>query len=378
MRDTKRLVYVVHVDHCFDMYRMALASAAREQGYEVVVLAPDTGSTKAIKEAGFTYLKWPVSRRGANPLQELHSLYRLFRLYQRLRPTLVHHRAIKPVLYGSIAARLSGVKCVVNALNGLGYMFADDRAALGRVSIDLLFKLALSHPNNQTIFQNPDDRDLFLQRRLVHPSQASYIRNGVDCKRFGFIPEVSRDRPIVMLATRLIWPKGIREFVRAARMLKRADGCNARFVLVGAPDEGNPDCVPEQQLRSWQRRGIVEWWGHREDMPAVLSQAAVVVLPSTYREGMPRIILEAAAVGRATITTDWPGCRETVKHGETGLLIKPRDAKALAAAIRSLVRNPERRRGMGAAARQMVVEEFSIDRVNKETLDVYVSLLGNV
>ena len=374
-KNTQKLVYVMHVDHSFDMYRIALASAAREQGYEVIVLAPDTGNTEGIKESGFPYLNWTASRTGTNPLRELSSLYRLYRLYRRLRPALVHHRAFKPTIYGSIAARLAGVGCVVNALNGLGYMFSDERNGVVRSAIDLLIRFALRHPNSCTIFQNPDDQDLFVSRRLVPPSRTAYIRNGVDCEQFAFTPELDQDRPIVMLPTRLLWTKGVGEFVQAARLLQSKGGPEARFVLVGEPDKGNPDFVPEEQLRAWHQEGVIEWWGRRENMPSVLAETALVVLPSTYREGMPRIILEAAAVGRATITTDWPGCRDTVKHGETGLLIPPRDPGALAAAIYDLLWDSERRKRMGVAARQMVVDEFSIERMNSETLDVYRSLL---
>ena len=310
-----------------------------------------------------------------NPLKEVGVIRQLTAIYRRLQPDIVHHVAVKPVLYGSIAARLARVPGVVNAMAGLGYLYMSSNVTvkLARPLLRVLMRTLLNNDRTRVILQNPDDVALMCDSGTVSRERVVLIRgSGVD-------PEVYRQQPepegvpVVMLASRLLWDKGVGEFVEAANLL-RAEGSEARFVLVGDGDDANPASVDAATLEAWRQGGSIELWGRRDDMPDVLAQAHVVCLPS-YREGVPRVLIEAASCGRAIVTTDAPGCREIVHHGENGLLVPVRDAAALADAIRTLLDDPGLRARMGNAGRELVRNEFTIDAVVEATLDVYQALL---
>jgi len=233
--------------------------------------------------------------------------------------------------------------------------------------------MALSHPRSRTIFQNPDDRADFTRMGLVHQDVSVVIRgSGVDCAAFLVAPEPA-GVPVVVLPARMLWDKGVREFVEAAHLL-RAAGREARFVLVGAPDTGNREAIPVERLDAWTREGPVEWWGHRRDMAAVLAGASVVVLP-TYGEGLPKVLVEAGAAGRPIVATDVRGCREVVRPGVNGLLVPARDSTALARAIERLLQSPELRARLGRAGRLLAETEFAESVVVRQTLAVYRQLL---
>lgn len=349
-------------------FRLPLAQALRDCGVEVVLMAPYDAYADHLQQAGFRWENFSLVRRSLNPWRELSAVIRLVRLYRRERPDVVHHFTIKAVLYGSLAARLTGVPQVVNAVTGLGYLFGEGgraRRALRRL-VMLAYRRLLQ--GTQVIFQNAEDRDVFLQNGLVQPGQIALIpSSGVDLERFRPQPE-PEGTPVVMLAARLLWDKGVGEFVQAAQILRRR-GVDARFVLVGDTYDGNPSAVPQGQLQSWQDAGVVEWWGWRDDMAQVFASAHVVCLPS-YREGLPKSLIEAAACGRPVVSTDAPGCRDAVVPGETGLLVPVQDAEALADALEELLVHPEVRRKMGAAARQFA-SRFSVEQVVARTLAVY-------
>ena len=366
---------VVNRDSFFLSHRLPLARGARDAGMEVMVAAGDTGHGPAIAKAGFEFIPLPFARGALNPLREAWTFNVLLHLYRRLRPSLVYHNTAQPVIYGSVAARLAGGAAVVNAISGLGYVFTSDHltAKALRPLLRRLWRTALSHPRSRTIFENPDDRDDFVRMGLVRETASVVIRGaGVDCGTFRVVAE-PEGVPTVVLPARMLWDKGVREFVEAARTL-RARGRLARFVLVGAPDDGNREAIPTQQLDSWSREGVVEWWGHRSDMPAVLAGAAVVVLPS-YGEGLPKALLEAAAAGRPVVTTDVRGCREVVRPGVTGLLVPPRDSAALAESIERLLASPSLRADLGLGARRLVEAEFGEPMIVERTLAVYRRVL---
>lgn len=370
------ILYVVNVDWFFLSHRLPLALAAQDRGAKVVVAAGDTGKGDEIRSYGFDFVPLPISRMGTHLLQEVRSLLALWRLYRGFRPSLVHHVSTKPVLYGTIAARLVGDFPVINALTGLGYTFAkESRATWLQPIIRVLYRVAFRHPKMVVIFQNPDDRDLFIKTGLLQPAQTALIRgSGVDCEQFQPTMEPAGD-VVVMLPSRLLWDKGVGEFVRAARFVKEINP-TVRFVLVGAPDSGNPTSVSQSEIQDWVEQGVVEWWGYHTDMPRVISMSHIVVLPS-YREGLPKVLLEAAACGKPLVATDVPGCREIVRPGENGFLVPPRDHVALAQAILSLVNSADLRHRMGKRSRAIVEEEFRVEIIVEETMALYARMLGN-
>ncbi|MBU4220137.1 MAG: glycosyltransferase family 4 protein [Euryarchaeota archaeon] len=370
-----KLLFVVNDATYFISHRLPIAIAARNEGFDVHVAAPEGYATTAIVDAGFTYHPIPLTRKGTNPWKEFNSIIALLRLYCRLQPYLVHHVTIKPMIYGGIAARLMQVPAVINAVTGLGYVFIAKgfKALLLRSAVKLGYRAAFSNRNQRVIFQNPDDSSTFLKAGIVASRDIVLIRgSGVDTSIFAPQPE-PQVTPLVVLPSRMLWDKGAGEFVNAAKLLQ-AKGVVARFVLVGETDPGNPAAVPTVQLEAWRDSGVVEWWGRSNNIPAIFAQAHVVCLPS-YREGVPKVLIEAAACGKSIVTTDVPGCREIVRHGENGLLVPVRDSKALADALQILIENPALRAQMGARGREIAVAEFSEEQVIKETLSVYNELL---
>jgi glycosyltransferase involved in cell wall biosynthesis len=374
--DGAHVLFVVNEDWFFLSHRLPLALAAREAGMRVTVAAQDTGAREEIVAHGLEFVPLPESCPRAGLLPESRLFFTLVRLYLRLRPDLIHHVTIRPVIYGSLAARLLPSAAVVNAVSGLGYVFSDGgagRARLRRI-VEGLYRTALGRPRTVTIFQNPDDRDLFVGRGLVAADRTVIIRgSGVDCSEFPFTLEPGWE-PLVMLPARMLEDKGIHDFVRAARILNDR-GIRASWVLTGDPHEGNPTSIPLEQLHAWSAEGIVEWWGRMPNMAEVLAAASIVVLPSR-REGLPKVLLEAAAVGRAMVATDVPGCREVVRPGHTGILVPPDDPDALADAVERLLSDTPMRRTFGSAARRMAETEFSVDIVVNETMELYEEILG--
>jgi glycosyltransferase involved in cell wall biosynthesis len=376
MAKTARLLYVVNEAGFFLSHRLPLALAAARAGYDVHVATPDAPDAAAIREAGLTFHPVPFSRKGSDPLTELASLHSLYRLYRSLRPDLTHHVTIKPVLYGGIVARLTGIPAVVSAISGLGHVFiAQGWKARGlRALVRRIYKIALGHPNSKVIFQNPDDQRAFSMAKLIRPGSAVLIRGaGVDLTQFAPIPQAAGNL-LVLFASRMLWTKGVGEFVEAASAL-RDSGVEARFVLAGRIDSGNPMTVPDDQLRKWNDNGAIEWWGQRDDMPEVFAQSHIVCLPTSYGEGVPKALIEAAACGRPIVATDVPGCREIVRHGDNGLLVPANDRTALANALRQLISDPALRERMGRRGREIAVQEFGLERVVAETLAVYRTLL---
>jgi glycosyltransferase involved in cell wall biosynthesis len=369
-----KILLFANTDWYLYNFRCHLAQALREQGNDVTLLSPAGEYAVRLQALGFRWIDFPLSRRGMDPLAELQSLVRLVRLYRRERPDLVQHFTVKCVLYGTLAARLAGIRAVVNSITGLGYVFLPG----GRLKQVLRFFVRFWYRavlrGSQVIFENDDDRQAFLCFGFISPADGHLIPGvGVDTRRFTPVPFPS-GKPVVLLASRLLWDKGIGEFVEAARNLRRA-GVQARFALAGRTDPGNPASIPEAQIKAWAEEGLVEWWGWIEDMPATLAKASIVCLPS-YREGLPTVLVEAASCGRPVIASDVPGCRLAVRDGVTGFLIRVRDADSLSEALRKLITNPALCSEMGAAGRRLVDEVFSSEMVLGQILTVYRKALA--
>lgn len=370
-RPRPKLLFLVTVDWYFCSHRLPLALAAQAAGYEVAVATQITKHAERIRRSGLKLIPIQLSRHGKNLFRELGFVFQLVRLYRREHPDLVHHVALKPVLYGSIAARLAGVPHLVNAIAGLGFLYTSSslQARLLRPLINRLLKSLLGRANTLTIVQNPDQARLLTRLAGIEPSSLHLIRGaGVDLEAFRPAPE-PLGTPVVILASRLIWHKGIREFVRAAEIL-RSRGVDARFALVGEPDTHYSNPISDREIQAWQRAGVVEYWGFHADMAPVFARSHIVCLP-TYGEGLPKVLIEAAACGRPIVTSDVPGCREIVLAGENGLLVPLRDAHALADALQTLIERPSLRQRFGSRSREIAAADFGLGKVIEQTLSLY-------
>lgn len=369
-----KLLYLITEDWFFCSHFLDRAVASREAGYEVIVVTRVRHHGQVIENAGLRLLNLEIDRGGLNPFADLKVLLQLVSLYRAERPDLVHHIALKPILLGVLAARLTGVGGVINALVGMGFVFASQRllARALRPLVSTLLRLTLTPAGARVIFENPDDLREFVAKGLVDPNAALLIPGaGVDTNLFVPKPRANRV-PVVMLVARMLWDKGVGEFVAAARIL-RERGVSARFVLVGAPDIENREHIPEAMLSHWQQQGFVEWWGQRERMHDVLQEADVACLPS-YREGLPKALLEAMSTGLACVTTDVTGCRSVVTQDINGLLVPPRNAPLLADALNELIADSDLRQRMGRNGRERAKNEFSNERIVAATLDAYKSI----
>lgn len=369
-----KLVMLLTEDWFFCSHFLDRALAASRGGYEVTVLAHENGKAAQIRAAGIHFVPIPFQRRGLNPVSEFRTWRAILHAYRGLQPTLVHQVALKPLLYGSLAARLTGIRAVVNAPVGMGFVFTSNslKSRLLRPIVWLALRLLMNPRGSKVVFENDDDLKKFVKGGAVRTEDAVLIRGaGVNVAVYAPASEPPGP-PVVTLVARMLWDKGIGDFVAAARRL-RADGVSAIFRLVGAPDLQNPATISETQLRAWHEEGIVEWLGQRDDVPAVLAQSHIACLPS-YREGLPKSLLEAMAAGLPIVSTDVPGCREVVKHGESGLLVPPRDSASLASALRRLIEDRALRRRFGIAGRNRAEREFASSIVIAQTLAVYAVL----
>ena len=374
-----KILFVINDPVFFLSHRLPIARAAYRQGMEVHVATPLEDCVEKIKEEGFSFHSIPLEKHGKSLLGELKLIFSLCSLFLSIKPDLLHLVTIKPILYGGIAAKLTRVPTVVSAVTGLGIIFvgAGWRHRIIRFFVRQIYRLSLSHKNQMVIFQNPDDQAYCVSKKIVSDHKTVVIKgSGVDMQLYA--PSLKRSsstrQKIVLFAGRMLWEKGVGDFVEAARML-RSRQVVARFVLVGLPVSWNKSSVKEEDLLAWHNEGAVEWWGQRDDMLEVFSQASIACLPSAYGEGVPKFLIEAAACGLPIVTTDSPGCREIVKDGANGFLVPVGNAEGLADALKELILNEGLRDAMGQAGRQLAKAEFSEELVVRQTLGVYESLL---
>ncbi|MGE4482676.1 glycosyltransferase family 4 protein [Acidocella sp.] len=368
------LVFLLMEDWFFASHFWARGLAAQKAGWRVVLVSRQSRAAAAIEASGIEFHAANLDRKRLNPFAELAFSLWLARLYRRLQPDVVHHIALKPIIFGGIAARLARVPAVVNAPIGLGFVFSSDKwlAKLLKPLVTVGLRMTMSPLHGVAVFENPDDLNAMIDGGMVRRARTRLIRGaGVDIERFTPSPEPSG--PVrILLAARMIQEKGIPDFIAAARRLQG----RAEFWLAGAPDLSNPNPVTEAELKAWENEGIVKWLGPVEDMAKLLRQVHIFTLPSTYREGLPKAVLEAMAAGRPVVATDIPGCREAVLDQETGLLVPPRSPADLAGALARLIDEPALRARFGAAARRRVEQNFSDEIVCRKTLAVYDSLKG--
>lgn len=375
LNEPKKLLFVVNAPEFFLSHRLPVALAAKEAGYQVHVVSAFGAEVEKIVAHDLFHHSVDFARSGQNPLVELKTLLQLVALFRRVKPDLVHLVTIKPVLYGGLAARLVRVGSVVSAVSGLGTVFLANSAIakLRRWLISKLYSSAFRQKRLAVIFQNPDDRNMLLAVGALQESEARMIRgSGVRLADYPQVPE-PEGVPVVVMASRLLKDKGVLEFVGAARILQER-GVNVDMRLIGSPDPGNLTSVEKHDLERWDYEGAVSLLGYRMDIAEQYAAANIVCLPS-YREGLPKSLVEAAACGRAVVTTDVPGCRDAVTPDVTGLTVPVRNALALANAIQKLVENPELRKRMGMAGRALAEEEFAIEKIIEQHLRIYREVL---
>ena len=373
-----KLIFLVTEDWYFWAHRLPQARAARDAGFDVSVATRVDKHGARIRGEGFGLHELTWRRGSVNPLGALAAVGAVVQLYRQEEPALVHHVSQKSILIGSVAARLAGVRRVVNAFTGLGFLFVSPglKARLVRAVLIPLLRWSSARPGVRFLVENPDDRATLIARRVAEADRIVLIRgSGVDLSRFAVLPEPDSIPIVIACATRMLRIKGVGELVAAFRLL-RATGSRTRLVLAGASDPENPAAIPEAELRAWGAEPGIEWLGPVEDVRELWARAHIAALSSRGGEGIPMTLMEAAACGRPMVATDVPGCREIVRDGETGLLVPPGDIAALAAALGRLAGDADLRRRCGARARTAVEQGLDSGSVGRETVAVYRTLMA--
>ena len=370
-----KLFIVVNVDWFFLSHRKDVALAAQKAGWDVTIVTADTGKLKDIEAIGLKTINLPMSRSGMNILQELGTLNFLRKLYKREKPDVVHHVGMKTILWGTLAAKFAKVNGVVNAISGLGGFFAEDNKGMMARVMPKVLKFSHNRRNLLCIFQNNEDKGLYVKNDIIKPEQARYIKgSGVHLDEFCYTPEPTDGKIRVILTARMIVEKGVFILTEAAEKLRSKYDNKVEFLLVGGIDD-HPEAITKEQLEAVCDGKYIKWLGYRTDVKELLQQSHIVAFPSYYMEGLPKSLIEACAIGRPIITTHSIGCKDTVDDRINGFLIPPKDVDALASKLRVLIDNPEMRESMGKASRAKAEKEFSLDVVIEKHLKIYNELV---
>jgi glycosyltransferase involved in cell wall biosynthesis len=367
MKDKQKLLYVINHIDWFWSHRLPLAKAAQESGYDVHIAVPHASADPELKAHNFNGHDLPQGVFAA--------IRKLRKIIVQEQPDIIHAITIKHAFITGLATLGLKTPRIIHTIAGLGYLFSGEglKPRLLRLIIGPFLRLALRRKNTRLIFQNPDDMSILISRNLADPHQSHLIRgSGVDVNQFKPQQQTTTDTPIVLMPTRLVHDKGVSIFVQAARILK-ARSINAKFQIAGGISQNNPLAITQTEMEAMIADGAVEWLGKVSDMPHVLNAATLIAYPSHYREGIPKVLLEAAACGKPIVTTDHAGCCEAVTHGENGLLVPVKDPQALAAAIETLLHDPETCKKMGQKSRQRAENEFNVNLIVAQTLKVYAA-----
>ena len=371
-----KILFIIVEDRYFLSHRLHLAQYAIKKGYQVGLLCKISKHKEFLENEGIQVFDWSLVRGSFNLFFEIKAIYEILITLLKFAPDVLHAVALKPVIYASFASKLVFLKSRVFALGGLGFIFSSDKilAKLLRPLIVLVLKFTFSGNKSRLIIQNIDDKRTLINLKVIRDEKIDLIKGaGVDMKIFSFIKEPSQI-PEVILPARLLWDKGVGEFVLAADILKKR-GINAKFTLLGETDPHNPECIPDDQIEDWKKEGAVDVAGFQDDMAKCIQNCAVVCLPS-YREGLPKSLLEAASCGRPIVTTDVPGCREIVQDGVNGYLVPSKDPDLLAEALSRLLTDRKLREVMGLKGREFVERGFSAEIVAIKTEKIWNSLLN--
>ncbi len=371
-----KILFVANVDWFFISHRLVIAEEAKKNGFEVIVAAKDTGRSQEIIDKGIQFINLSFSRSGTNLIKEFITLIKVYKIYYKLKPDIVHHITLKPVIYGSLIAKILKIKGVVNAISGLGYNFTDGRKSIVQKVMLSIMKYGFNRNNLVIIFQNENDQKELTELSLIHPSN-SIVRikgSGVDLEKFYESPFPSFGRIKILLPIRMLWDKGVKELRDASDILKEKYSDKVQFILSGLADEDNKAGVPASYLNDWQDGNFVKWIGYQKNILEVYQDSHIVVLPS-YREGMPKSLIEACAIGRAIVTTDAIGCRECVDEGINGYKVSVYSSQELANALEQLINNHAMIKVMGHNSRIKSEKEFNVSNVIRIHLETYNKLL---
>lgn len=371
-----KLYIVVNVDWFFISHRLVIAKAAKKAGWNVTVVTADTGRLWEIEKAGLRVINLPMSRSGKNILQELRSFFFLYRLYRCEKPDVVHHVGIKTILWGTLAAKLASVLGVVNAISGLGGFFAKENDSVMVKMLPSVLRFAHKRENLLVIFQNQEDKKLYIENGFIKENQARFIKgSGIDLNEFCYTPEPEIGKILVLLTCRIIREKGVLVLTEAAELLRKEYEEKVEFWIVGGLDD-HPDAITKEEMDDVCDGHYIKWLGRRENIKELLQQCHIFAFPSYYMEGLPKSLIEACAIGRPIITTDNIGCRDVVTDGKNGYLVPVKDAGTLADKIRELIDDKKLRIKMGKASRKIAEREFSVEDVVKKHLDIYQELVS--
>lgn len=372
-----KLFIIVNQDSFFLSHRKPVAEAALAQGYDVTIVAQDTGRSADIRAMGLGFIDLPMDKAGVNPLKEASTFWFLYRLFCREKPDIVHNVGLKAILWGGLAARLAGVRGIVNAVSGLGVLFSPDYPhPVLRKAVTSVLKYIHRREGVYCIFHNMEDRDVLLQAGVVTESQCfRTMGSGIDLDEYAYCPEPSEGKIHILFTARMVEDKGVLVLVEAASRLKEEFAELVDFILCGGLDT-NPKAITKEQLESLCDGTYIKWLGMRSDVLRLLQESHIFAFPSYYKEGLPKSCIEAAAVGRPVVTCDSTGCRDAVEDGVTGFLVPVKDSEALADRLRWLITHPQERRKMGEAARAFAEKTFSIKEVVDIHMDIYSRPLG--
>lgn len=371
-----KLLFIVNDPKYFVSHRLPIAKKAAELGYDVHVGSSMGPDVRGICDNNFTHHEIHLSRGGKNLISEIKTFFSILCLLWKVRPSILHLVTLKPVLYGGLAARISPVKSVVAAVAGLGYVFISKSrtSKILRLFIGFMYRFSLGGNNTKVIFQNADDLKLISDLAKLSPGKAVLIKgSGVDLSKYSVqsLPKI----PVVTFAARYLWDKGIGDFVSAAKKLAD-EGLHCKFHMIGELDEQNPSSVTAAELVAWEESGVIKNLGYSNDINHIFGASSIIVLPS-YREGFPKVLMEAAACARAVVTTDAPGCRDAIIPEVSGLLVPIASPDALSVAIRRLVDDIDLCEKFGLAGRVLAEDKFDIHAIVEQHIEVYASCIGD-
>lgn len=366
-----KLFMIVNEDRFFLSHRKEIALAAQTAGWDVTLVCKDTGQRHEIEALGLKVMELPINPTGMNLKQELRTWRFLLSLYKRNRDAVVHHVGLKSSLWGGLAARLTRVRGVVNAVSGLGAIFSGDKPGTIANGVLAVMRFSNRRKNVKVIFQNHEDQTLFLQRHVVTQEQAEFIKgSGVDLKEFKQVPEPDSETLKVVFSARMVQEKGVYELIEAADMLRKDYEGRVEFWLCGRL-AANADALSINDMQYLCDGYYIKWLGFQKDIRPILEQSHIMAFPSYYREGVPKSLIDACAVGRPIVTTNSIGCKDVVDDGVNGFLVPVKDSKALAEKLRILLDNKELRIKMGQASRKKAEKEFDLENVVNKHLEIY-------